>query len=514
MLRAGGNAVDAAVAVAAALAVVEPNSSGLGGVGYLLVASPGATEPEVLDFVGRAPAAATPDAFIEPGSKDHGIRSALVPGAVGGWLAALERHGRLDRSVVLAPAIRLAEDGFPVSDYLSGVIAGLSASLAPYSSTTEVFLPGGRPPRPGELLRQPDLARALRIVADGGADAFYRGPIAEALAEFSAAHGGLLSYVDLAAFEPNWERPVSVSFRGHRVYCPRPPGSGLQYLQSLAMLESAGLSGLQRGSAEYVHLLAETFKLARADRIAHTVAPGEAWQGLLTPAYARYRAAAIDPARAATTDGVRFVGAGDPTAVRAGSFADAMRESTTHFAAVDAEGYLVSCTQTIGGGPVKGFGSGVVYGSTGIVMNNFAHWFDLDPASPNVIAPGKRVEMCLAPPQVWRDGRPFAALGTPGSWGILETTPQLLLNLIEHGDNVQAAVERPRFRLFDGTRLVIEDRLPSQVYADLSRLGHAVERIGPWNPAVGGAHGVVVDPSTGTLLGGADPRRDGIALAY
>ena len=523
MLRQGGNAVDALVAMSAVLSVVEPNSVSAGGVGLMTIAAPGTTEPVVLDFVPPSPAAATPEAFVgappgreafkyaAPSLKDHGVRSVLPPGSLAGWVEALRRFGRMDLQSVLAPAIAWAEDGFPVSPYLLRVLAASAPALAVYPDTARVFLPGGGLPSVGEALRQPDLAETLRAVAEGG-DAAIQGPIADALARFSHENGGLLTLDDLTGWRPSWEAPVSARFRDAIVYAPPPPCSGLQYLLTLNIM-----AGYDRAydptDALCVHRLIEACKLATVDRIAWTVDRAGGWPMLLTEAYAAARRREIDDRRAALGVGDRFSAEAMAAGIRPGSVQAAMQESTTHLVAMDAEGWMAASTQTIGGGPARGFGSGVVFGGTGLLMNNFAHWFDDNPLSPNAIGPNKKVEMCLAPSQIWRDGRPAAAIGTPGSWGMLQTTPQLLLGLIDPPMDVQAAIERPRFRLASGKAVQMERRF-GPVLEDLAARGHEVVALPAWSPVVGGAQGVARDPVSGALTGGADPRRDGIALAW
>ncbi|MGW3953107.1 gamma-glutamyltransferase family protein [Streptomyces sp. NPDC004752] len=514
MLRAGGNAVDAAVAMAATLSVVEPQSTGAGGVGFMTIAVPGRPEPLVLDFMGVAPQAATPAAFSGPAARDIGVRAALVPGAVAGWAAALERFGRLGLADVLAPAIDHAQAGVPVSDVQHQMLSDMWRNLLPYPTTAKIFLPDGRVPRRGELIRQPDQARTLSLIAEGGAEVFYRGPVADEIVRFSQENGGLLTHDDLSRYEAVWKEPVSVAYRGRRVFCPPPPCEGFGYLLALAMLEHHDLSALEQDNPARVHLLSEVFKLAVADRIAYGSRPDTPWHRLLSPEYAAERAALVDPVRAATVEGERLNPAATAQSVQPGSLADSARECTTHLAAIDEEGYAVSCTYSLGGGPVRGFGSGVVFGTTGLPFNNMAHWFDLDPASPNVIAPGKRMGSPASPGMVFEGGRPLLALGTPGSWGILQTTPQMLAGVLDDGHDIQAAIEQPRFRVYGGRTLAVEDRFPVGTLRQLARWGHDVDIIGPWSRAVGGAHGVGRDQDTGTFSGGADPRRDGVALAW
>ncbi|MBA2453986.1 MAG: gamma-glutamyltransferase [Chloroflexia bacterium] len=510
MLQQGGNAIDAAVAIAAALNVVEPFMSGAGGVGYMNIQVAGQSEPVVLDYIGRAPAAAEPERFDTPDGKDDGILSPLVPGALGGWLMALERFGSLDRATVFAPAIDLAENGFAVTIKGNWFMANSADRLRRWETSTEAYLHNSQTPAPGAILQQKNLARTFQMIVEGGADAFYRGPIAREIARFSQANGGLLTEDDLATYEPSWQTPISVNYRGYDIYCPPLPCSGMQYLQTLKIAEGFDMAAMGQNSAEYIHHLAEAMKLAVADRT--TYAPDELapTDYLLSDGYLAERRRTIDPDQAAYSGGERYTSTKHQEEVLAGSVESIMRESTTHFVAVDAAGNAVSCTQTLGGG----FGSGVVHGSTGLSLNNFAHWFDLDPESPNVIAPGKRVEMCLAPSQTWKDGRPFMMVGTPGSFGIMQTTPQMMMNVLDYGFSIQAAIEAPRFRTMTGMELPVEGRIPSGVVEELRRKGHEVQLLDDWTPFVGGGQGIMIDPDSGAFFAGADPRRDGYALAY
>ncbi|HUY99863.1 MAG TPA: gamma-glutamyltransferase family protein [Thermomicrobiaceae bacterium] len=510
MLQQGGNAVDAAVAMAAALNVVEPYMSGAAGVGYMVITVPGASAPLVLDYIGRAPAAASPDQFADEESKDWGIRSPLVPGALGGWLMALERFGRLDRAAVFAPAIEWAEHGFPLTINNSRTFGLMAPRLSRFATTSSTYLPGGEAPPPGAVLRQTDLARTFRTIVDGGGEAFYRGPIAAEIVRFSQANGGLLTADDLATYVPTWVEPISTGYRGYTVFCPPLPCSGMQYLETLNLVEGFDMAGMGHNSADSIHTLAEAMKLSLADRTTYAPDPTSPIEYLLSPGYSTERRALIDPRRAGYSGGDRFTSTKHANEVLPGNVERALRESTTHFVAADLEGYVVATTQTLG----APFGSAVVHGDTGLVLNNFAHWFDLDPASPNVIAPNKQVEMCLAPSQIWRDGKPYLLVGTPGSFGIMETTPQMMMNVIDHGFSIQAAIEAARFRTATGTELLMESRVAPEVVEELTRRGHDVKLQDPFTMLFGGGQGIVIDPESGAFSAGADPRRDGYALAH
>lgn len=509
MLQQGGNAIDAAVAVASTLNVVEPYMSGAGGVGYMVIQSGNGSAPTVLDYIGRAPAAATPDKFPSDDVKDDGIRSPLVPGALGGWLMALERYGTMDRETVFGPAIDHAENGFAVTIKNHSFMLNNRDRLRKWKTSSEAYLHDGETPEPGAILRQPNLARTFRTIVEAGAEAFYRGPIGEEIARFSQENGGLITKEDLATYEPSWQTPISTTYRGYQIYCPPLPCSGMQYLQTLNIVEGFDMAGMGQNSAEYIHHLAEAMKLAVADRTTYAPNPESPIDQLISKEYAEKRRKLIDPEKAAYSGGERYTSTKHPEEVLPGSIESIMQESTTHFVTADADGNAVSCTQTLGGG----FGSGVVHGNTGLSLNNFAKWFDLDPESPNVIAPNKKVEMCLSPSQIWRDGRLFAMVGTPGSFGIMQTTPQMIMNLLDHGFSIQAAIEAPRFRTGTGTELPVEGRIPDEVVQQLQRRGHEVRVLDPWTPFVGGGQGILRDQDSGAFFGGADPRRDGYALA-
>jgi gamma-glutamyltranspeptidase / glutathione hydrolase len=510
ILKQGGNAVDAAVAVAAALNVVEPYMSGAGGVGYMVIHDGNGDQPVVLNYNGRAPAAATLDAFPDEETKNDGIRSPLVPGAAAGWLMALDRYGTMDPLTVFTPAIRLADDGFPLTINNHWFMQGNAERLRRWKTSSEAYLRDGEVPPAGEILRQPNLARTLRTLAEGGIDAFYEGPVAEEIVRFSQENGGLLQQEDFSSYRPHWEEPISISYRGYDVFCAGPPCSGIQYLQTLGIVSGFDMAGMGHNSAQYIHHLAEAMKLAVADRTTYAPCLDAPVEQLISNDYLAHRRSMIDPSSAAYSGGERYTSRKQPQEVLAGSFESIMKESTTHFVTGDSSGMFVACTQTLGGG----FGSAVVHGNTGLSLNNFANWFDLDPESPNVIAPNKVVEMCLAPSQIWRDGAPFLLVGTPGSFGIMQTTPQMIMNVLDHGFSVQAAIEAPRFRTGTGMELPVERRISDEVAIELRRLGHEVQFLDSWTPFVGGGQGLMVDPDSGAFLAGADPRRDGYALAF
>lgn len=507
MLRQDGSAVDAAVATAAALNVVEPYMSGIGGIGIMVVSSAGGSARHVLNFVGRVPRAADP----EHASKEDlvgGPRACLTPGNLGGWLAAHERFGLLPRRALFAPAIRMAEEGTPLTWKGVEFFEKGQQTLGRSEEAQRVYL-GNGVPRPGQMLAQPDLALTLRKISDGGAEAFYRGEVGAAICRAVQAAGGWLSEDDLAAFEPEWLDPLSAQFAGMEIATVPPPFVAFQSLQTLNILEEMDLSGWGHNSADYLHHLIEAVKLASADRLAYGFRKDVPVSGLISKEYARAQRARIDPHRAGVSEGERFNPERLPEQIVEGHPADFMKEHTTHFACADAEGNVVTVTQTIG----MPFGSGFVAPGTGVLLNNLLNWQDLDPVSPNRMLPGRRVGTNMAPMQLFRDGRFFMSIGTPGSYGILQTTPQMALNVLAFGMNIQEAIEAPRVRVYRDRLVDVEGRIPEAVRDELARRGHRVNAIEDWSWIVGGGQGIVRDPTSGALQGGADPRRDGYAIA-
>ncbi|MDE0180729.1 MAG: gamma-glutamyltransferase [Caldilineaceae bacterium] len=507
----GGNAVDAAVAVAAALNVVEPYMSGLGGDGYMHIYSAREGEHKVLDYMGRAPYAATFDEVGEAASRERGPRSPIIPGACGGWLAALERYGTMDAAAVFQPAIEYAEQGFPLTVKNAYFTEFSVPEMLKYPSTTANYLPHGRAPLAGELMTQPDLANSMRAIAEGGAEVFYSGDIADKLVRYMEENGGLITSRDLTDFAVEWQEPVSVTYRGYRVFGPPPPCQAVQYLETLNIMEGFDVAAMGHNSAATLHRFIEAAKLAQADRAEYAGVDDPPTSGLLDKEFAAQRRAEIG-AQARPSGGERFTSDKMAGEVLAGDPRAWMRsECTTHFSVADAAGNAVGVTQSLG----AGYGSAVVVPGTGIALNNFLYWMDSDPQSPNAVGPGRKLEMCMSPAQVWDDQGLRFLIGTPGSYGILQTTPQMMMNVIDHGMNIQAAIEAPRVKATaPGTLVDVETRIGEDVLLELTLKGHRLNRLGPWAADVGGGQGIMVDPECGGFMGGADPRRDGYALGW
>jgi gamma-glutamyltranspeptidase/glutathione hydrolase len=507
MLLEGGNAVDAAVAVGATLNVVEPFMSSAAGIGLMLISLAKSGERHVLDFIGRAPRAADP-ARATDDELAGGPKSCATPGNLGGWLAALERFGSMPRPRVFAPALELAENGVPLTWMNVRFFEQARATLQRSTEAQRLYLGNGGP-RPGRIVTYKELAGTFREVAEGGAEVFYRGPIARSIARAVTEAGGWLTEADLAAFSPEWRVPLSTTYRDHEICSVPPPFSAFQMLETLNILEGFDVAGWGHNSVDYLHHLIEAVKLGSADRLAYAYSPDVPVRGLVSKAYAESQRKRIDPDRAAVSEGERF----NPTRlagqISEGHPADFMNEQTTHFACADAEGTVVSVTQTLG----VPFGSGFAVPGTGLVLNNILKWMDRDPASPNVLRPGRKAGTMMSPTQVFRNGTFAVSIGTPGSYGILQTQPQMLLNILEFGMNVQEAIEAPRVRVYRDRLVDAEARIASETRDGLARRGHTVNAIDDWSWIVGGGQGIVRDPESGALMAGADPRRDGYALA-
>lgn len=494
-LKAGGNAIDAAVAAAFAIGVVEPNASGIGGEGMMVIYLASAKRAVAIDYRSSAPASIEYPGPI-PGT---GHAAVAVPGTVAGLTMALEQYGSMKLPQVLAPAIRLAEQGFVVSPTLAGIVVDNFEDLAKNAPLASVVCPGGLPIEAGDTLKNPELGASLRKIAAGGRDVFYRGVLADAIAAEMTAHGGRITKADLAAYRAVERTPVQGKYRGHDVVSAPPPVGGVSLVEILHMLDTFDFSKEAPLSPRYVHVVAEAMKRGFADFTAYVGDPDFVTvpvSDLLSADYARRRAAEIKP------DAVT-------PKVTAGTVAARESPSTTSLAAVDAEGNMVALTQTIS----DFFGAKVMVGGTGILLNNEMKNFGS--RGPNAIAPGKRMRTMIAPTILLRDGRTFAAIGTPGAARIVSTMTLLVSNLVDFGMGIQDAIEAPRFYARDvEADLSVEARVPAATLEALAKMGYSIKTLGEYDLFFGGAQGIVIDPKTGLRIGGADPRRDGAVAGY
>ncbi|MBP6819985.1 MAG: gamma-glutamyltransferase [Acidobacteria bacterium] len=495
ILQQGGNAVDAAVAAAAVLCVVEPMMVSPGGDLFALVWDAKKKELKALNASGRSPKAASIEEMKKRGftkTPPDGIHSVTVPGAVDGWAKLLERYGTMKLSQVLQPAIDYAERGFPVTD----VIAGDWDNAIQYKANADfaaTFLPNGKPLAAGEIFTNKNLANTLKLVAAKGRDVFYTGEIGQKILKFAQAQGGLHTAQDFANHTSNWLDPISTTYRGHTVYELPPNNQGLAVLEMLNILEGYDVKSLGHNSAEYLHLLVEAKKLAYADRAWHIADPAfykAPLEKLLSKEYAAELRRKIDAGKA---------GSDTPPSSRGG-------EDTVYLTVVDKDHNAVSFIQSI----FSAFGSGLVAGDTGVVLHNRGAGFSFDPNNPNKLEGGKRPFHTLIPGMVFRDGKPWLTFGLMGGDMQAQGHAQVLLNLIDFGMDVQQAGEQARFRHFE-SGLALESAIGSDVRKLLEAKGHKLT-IAPG--MFGGYQAIVIDPKTGALFGGSDPRKDGCAIGW
>ena len=544
ILQRGGNAFDAAIATAAALGVVEPLMSGIGGDGFIMAYRSEDDRLRVCNGTGAAPYAATLERYRQ-GIPMKGILSVSVPGLLNAWLDTHEDYGSLPLGDVLAPAIALAEDGFPVTHYLSGAIAS-DALLCEFPTSRAIFTRSdtGEPLRPGDILRQSDLARTLYTIAQQGRDALYRGSVGEAIVRFSEEQGGLLTMADLNDCSARWQEPISTDYGDYTVYEAPPNSSGHILLQELNVIRQYDMASLGFGSPESIHLMVEAKKMAFADREAYVADPDYIdvpLTGMLSEEYARERARLIDRQQASAR-----MEAGDPwrfqperrVTAPAGAGRRGPRseeEDTTCFVVADRAGNAVCQLQSI----QSGWGSSLVAGNTGVLLNNRMTYWHLDPDHVDCLQPGKRVRHTMNPVMVFQRGASAAngssngtggrrltyVLGTPGADCQVQSNMQIITDLIDYGMTLQEAVEAPRWKhVGDGTestvphtaedRLLMESRFDAAAMRQLRAMGHPVHELGAWDGVTGREMALYIDPETGALHGAADPRYDGYAIGY
>jgi gamma-glutamyltranspeptidase / glutathione hydrolase len=531
MLQKGGNAVDAAIATAAVLNVVEPLMSGIGGDGYLMIYWKADDRLSVVNATGAAPSVANRERFLPRGIPMKGILSVSVPALLDGWLSAHEKYGSLSLAELFAPAVDLATNGFPTSHVLAKAIAA-DPLICDFPTSKAVFSRDGRPLQAGEILYQRNLGRTFQAIVDGGAEAFYRGEIARALVRFSEERGGLLTQADLGACRSRWEEPIRTSYRDYTVYEAPPNSSGHVLLQELNLVEHFDLKSLGCNTAEGIHVMVEAKKLAFIDREAFLGDPDFVdvpTEGLISKDYAQERIKFIHPNRAATS-----VQPGDPwkhqNEPRKASMpsklssAGERKEDTTCFAVVDRWGNAVCQLQSL----QSPFGSSLIAGNTGILLNNRMTYWHLQADHPDGLQPGKRVRHTMNPVMVFKqeNGKRNLILvcGTPGADTQVQTNLQVLTHVLDFGMTVTEAVEAPRWRHTQNPtestlphtcndELILEGRFPEKTRSGLARRGHVLNIIGDWE-ATGSEMMIQIDPESGALFGAADPRRDGYAIGW
>lgn len=510
VLQDGGNAVDAAVTAAAALAVVEPSMNGIGGDLLAIVWDTKNKRVHALDATGRSAYAATPEEFARRGLASmpgDGPLPVDVPGVVDGWDQLLGRFGTIRLAAALQPAIRYAREGFPVQEIIAGDWNGSAARLAQDTAAAKTFLPGGRAPQPGEIFANPRLANSLELIASGGRDVFYKGAIAHAIAADMRARRGLLGERDFAEHSSVWLEPLRGSYRGIDVLEMPPSTQGFVALEMLNILEGYDIGELGHNSADYLHLVAEAKKIAFADRAAYLAdrdAMGsDVLPTLVSKNYAATRRREIDMHAARAFAAGRFA-----TTIAAGAaeFTGQDRGDTVYLTAADGQGNVISLIQSL----FASFGAGIVAGDTGIALHNRGSGFTLASGHPNQIGPHKRPLHTLVPAMLLRDGKPWVAFGVMGGDNQAQAHAQVVMNLVDFGMNIQEAGEAARVR-HGGEELFVESGIAEEVRSALSARGHIVR---DGRGAMGGFQGILIEPTSGVLMGGSDPRKDGVAIGW
>jgi gamma-glutamyltranspeptidase/glutathione hydrolase len=547
ILMAGGNAFDAAVASQAVLGLVDAASNGVGSDAVILVYDAKAKTVVSINAEGTAPKLATIDWYKKnldgklPQSDT--LLSGTVPGVVDAWYLLLDRWGTMSFAQVLQPAIEVAENGFPIGERMASAIA-TSRKLKKYPSSVKVYFPGGEAPKAGDIFKNPDVGRTLRKLVEAekenaakgrhealkaARDRFYKGDIARAMAKFSEEQGGLFRYEDFAEYTAKFETPVSTDYRGYRVYKNASANQGPTELFALNILEGYDLKALKHNSPEYIHASIEAVKLALADREKYL---GDMdfihipFEGLLSKDYARERRALIDPAKASfeMRPGVaeKFTKSTAPLdrPIHINLEGEADHEGdTSYLAVIDKDRNMVSFEPSLH----SGFGTGVVMGDLGFIFNCRGDYYSLVAGEANALAPGKRPRSTLQSTLVMKGSQPFMIVGSPGGDDQVFRTMQTLMNVVDFGMNVQEAIEAPRWatRSFPASpfphtmypgEMSVEQRVPESVRAGLVARGHKLRVGGAWT--MGSLAAILVDPKTGVLNAGTDPRVDAYAIAW
>jgi gamma-glutamyltranspeptidase / glutathione hydrolase len=501
ILARGGHAVDAAIAVNAVMGVVAPMMNGIGGDLFAIVYDAASGQLHGINGSGFAPAALTIDSLRAHGitaMPQTGIHSVTIPGAVAGWSKLHERFGTLRLADVLSPAIGVAEQGFPVSEITAAEWQGSATLLQATEESARVYLPGGWAPRVGQMFRNPDLAMNYRMIGADGRDAFYRGPIAQRIVGCSAQHGGALTAEDLAAYDAEWVTPLSTTYRGWTVYELPPNGQGIAALMMLNLLEHAPLSSYGHNSAETLHTLIEAKKLAYADMARYVCDPAfhnVPVEGMLSKTYAAQRFRQIDPAHA------------NPE-VAPGTL-PTHGSDTTYLSVVDRAGNIVSLIQS----NFANFGSGLVPDRTGFALQSRGGLFTMNASHPNALAPRKRPLHTIIPG--FMEGNSVrCAFGIMGGWNQSQAHVQFVSNLVDHGMNIQAALEAARMTkiTFAGRDVIMESRVPESARRALADKGHEIDLQGSFSSLVGGGQSVMRDYASKVNYGASDPRKDGAAI--
>jgi gamma-glutamyltranspeptidase/glutathione hydrolase len=501
ILERGGNAVDAAIAAHAVMTVVAPMWNGIGGDLFAIVYDAKSGKYYGMNASGWAPAAQSVERLRQKGLREmpmHGIEPVTVPGSVDGWQKMLDRFGKKKMNEVLAPAIQVAQDGYPVTEWVAQHFASSVDLLRDSDAAAHTFLISDRAPHVGEVMRNPDLAWSLQQIAQGGRDAFYRGEITKRILALSARHGGTLTAKDFSDYSSEWVEPISTTYRGWTVYEMPPNVQGIGALEMLNLMEQFDLHSYGLNSARALHVQIEAKKLAYADVIRYIGDPKMSKlpvSGMLSKQYAIERAKLIDMDHANCE-----VGPGTPVP----SAGD-----TTYLSVVDREGNMVSFIES----NYAEFGSGLVADGTGFVLHDRGALFSLDPASPNAIAGHKRPLHTIIPAFMEKD-QIRIAFGIMGGWNQAQAHAQFVSHVVDFNQNIQAALETARFTkpTFTGCDVLLENRVPGNVKAELEAKGHKITMHNGFSDAFGGGQAVMRDYASGVNYGASDPRKDGAAI--
>lgn len=500
ILSDGGNAFDAVIATASTLNVVEPYMSGIGGMGVATFYVAGERRIRTLDFIPAVPREYDASTKSREDLR-RGPHSAGTPGNLAGWCELLAAYGHRSRAEVFAPAIDLARNGFPITDLNSHVIGESMVDCASDPNWATIYTDAGAIPEPGWVLRQTDLANTLEAVAADGADYLYRGKLGQSLVTHLRALGGSVSSCDLDEVHPRWDDPIAIDYGAYRVHTPPPQSEGFQMLLGLQMLRDFNLADKPRNGVEHLDWVFRAIRLAAEQRILNANASRDQIAAMFSDAASGRlsgRLRSTEPICART----ELFGEPEPSNGSRGG------QHTTSMSVGDGDGNVVCITQSLG----SPFGSGIAIPGTGIVLNNFLNWGELHPDSANYMTAGAPLSLPIAPSVTTSGGEPVLALGTPGGFGICQTQTQVFVQWAEYGLSVQKAIEEPRAILSDGTSVQLEARISADTVRALRAKGHDVIMLPAFDMHVGGMQGVMRDPETGALFGGADPRRDGYAV--
>ncbi len=499
ILKKGGNAIDAAVATAAVLNVVEHGSTGIGGDAFVMIYMARNKKLSGLNASGRAPKNLTRQIAIDHGHRrmpSTGMLPITVPGAFDGWVTILEKYGTMNLGEVLAPAIYYAEKGFPVSEIIAGQWKNALNKLKGHPLTASTFLvDGNRPPETGELFIQKNFAETLKKLARGGRDEFYKGSIAREIVRFCQENDGYLTMEDFEKHTSTWVEPIFTDYKNYRLYELPPNGQGIAALEMLNILENVDLAAMEHNSAEYLHYLIEAKKLAYAD-LRQWVADPEfedlPVDRMTSKAYGKEQFKRIDPDRAKERVSTGISGHGD----------------TIYLTVMDEDHNAVSFINST----YEHYGSGLVGGNTGISLQNRGALFSLQEGHPNVLEPEKRPFHTIIPAMAFKDGEFFMTYGVMGGAMQPQGHVQVLLNIAEFGMDIQEAIEAARFRHYSGLRVRLEPGIGHMVRTKLAELGHDI--IPHSFGAYGGGQGIIFAKKTGVMYGGSDPRKDGAAVGW